>query len=107
MENIMFNVKVRSFILASVLAVLGFAFAEGNSSGYDASNDVTLKVDNAATNAVAETLGVGKVGDAAFNTQEGVHKAVEGNTGQSVNHYYVKVCLGSSCIPVDPFKANR
>jgi hypothetical protein len=107
MENIMLNVKFLPFILASALAVLSVAFAEGNSSGYDASNDATITVDNPLTNSVAETLGVGKVGDTAFDAQEGVHKVAEGTTGQSVNHYYVKLCLGKSCLPVDPFKFSK
>ena len=68
------SVNFRTFILASVIALLSFAFAEGNSSGYDSSQDVTVTVDNPVTNKVAETLGVGQVGDALFNTQEGVHK---------------------------------
>jgi hypothetical protein len=107
MENIMRNVTLRTFILASVVALLSFVFAEDTSSGYDSSQDVTITVDNPVTNEVAETLGVGQVGDALFNTQEGVHKTVENTTGQSVNHYYVKLCLGKSCLPIDPFKPHR
>jgi hypothetical protein len=107
MENIMFNVKVRSFILVSVLAVLSSGFAQDTSSGYNPEDDVTITVDNPVTNEVAETLGVSQVGDALFNTQEGVHKTVEGSTGQSVNHYYVKLCLGKSCVPIDPFKVHN
>jgi hypothetical protein len=106
MENIMFSVKVCSFVLASILA-LSFAFAQDTSSGYNPEDDVTITVDNPVTNSVAETLNVGKIGDTAFNAQEGVHKAVEGSTGKSVSHYYVKVCLGSSCVPVDPFKFSK
>jgi hypothetical protein len=107
MENIMRNVTLRTFILASVVALLGVGFAQDTSSGYDSSQDVTITVDNPVTNEVAETLGVGQVGDALFNTQEGVHKTVENTTGQSVNHYYVKLCLGKSCLPIDPFKPHR
>lgn len=103
----MLNVNLRTFILASMVALLSFAFAEGTSSGYDSSQDVTVTVDNSVTNKVAETLGVGQVGNTLFNTQEGVHKTVEGSSGQSVNHYYVKLCLGKSCVPVDPFKVHN
>jgi hypothetical protein len=107
METIMFNVSLRTFILASVIALLSFAFAEGTSDGYDSSQDVTVTIDNPVTNQVAETLGVGQVGDALFNTQENVHKTIESSTGQSVKHYYVKLCLGKSCVPVDPFKVHN
>ena len=95
----MYYVNFRTFIFATVIALLSFAFAEGNSSGYDSSQDVTITVDNPLTNQVAETSGVGQVGDTLFNTQEDLHKTIEGSTGTSVNHYYVKLCLGKSCIP--------
>jgi hypothetical protein len=94
-------------MFAVLITLLSFIFAEGNSSGYDSSQDITITVDNSITNQAAETLGVGQVGNALFNTQEGVHSAVEGSTGTSVKHYYVKLCLGKSCVPVDPFKVHN
>ena len=103
----MYNVNPRTLLLAAAVSLLGFAFAEGNSNGYDPSGDVTVTVDNPVTNKLAETLGVDKVGDAAFEAQEDVHKAVEGTTGKSISHSYIKVCLGKSCLPVDPFRFSR
>ena len=103
----MHHVNPRTLLVAAAVTLLGFVFAEGNSSGYDASGDITVTVDHPVTNTLAETLGVDKVGNAAFTAQEDVHKAVEATTGKSIDHSYVRVCLSKRCLPVDPFKFSR
>ena len=89
-------------IACAVLLSLGLVSAE-----YDPSQDVYLTADAPLTNRLASKLGVGRLGTKAFNLQEGAHGTVTDSTGVSVDHYYVWVCLGSECVPIDPFTVGN
>lgn len=89
-------------LTCALLLTLGVGNAE-----YDPSNDIWIEVDTAPTTYLAQTLGVGTLGSQAFDLQEGAHGTFTSTTGVSVDHYYVWVCLGSECVPVDPFTVGN
>jgi hypothetical protein len=88
-------------VLAAV-ALTGVAVAE-----YNPDNDIYLRVDNKNLNKVAKAVALNRTGDALFETQEGAHATTTETTGQEVDHYYIWICLGGSCVPVDPFTASN
>ena len=95
--------RVMTLLAACALLLpLGTAAAQ-----YDPSQDVYVKVDAPLTNRLASKLGVGRLGARAFNLQEGAHRTLTQATGVSVDHFYVWVCLGSECVPVDPFTVGN
>ena len=86
----------------ALLLSLGMGSAE-----YDPSKDIRIEVTTAPTTRLARTLGVGRLGAQAFDLQEGAHATLTDTTGVSVDHYYVWVCFGSECVPVDPFTVGN
>ncbi|MEX2541382.1 MAG: hypothetical protein WD314_06215 [Trueperaceae bacterium] len=99
------NVQLNFFRAASlllVLALLSVASADGN--GYNSDNDVYLQVENEAAERAASRIGVGRLGGTAFGVQEGAHELVGDSSGQTVEHYYIWFCIGSECVPIDPFE---
>jgi hypothetical protein len=88
-------------VLAAV-ALTGVAVAE-----YNPDNDIHLRVNNKSLNKVAKAVELKSTGDELFDTQEGAHATATDTTGQEVDHYYIWICLGDSCVPVDPFTASN
>lgn len=98
---------MRSFIRNTAFALLlatsiGLVFAE-----YRPEYDVYITVDDELLQAAAETYGIGAVGWELFGLQEGAHEAVTDTTGQGVDHYYIWVCVGGECVPIDPFTVGN
>lgn len=70
--------------------------------------DKYVRVENELLESAADRAGVGQVGDVAYTVQEDVvHGSITKLTGTSVDHFYAWVCIGNTCIPVDPFTVNN
>ena len=91
-----------ALVACALLLSLGAGHAE-----YDPSRDLRVGVDTPATTRAARSLGLGRLGSRAFHLQEGVHRTATRATGVSVDHFNVWVCLGSECVPVDPFTVGN
>lgn len=86
----------RLMALVAVLAVSSGAFAWG------------LSISGWLGDAVADTLPVEELGDTLYDTQEDVvHGTLTNLTGISVDHYYIDVCTGDECLPLDPFRLSN
>lgn len=57
--------------------------------------------DNASAFLPADVLA-----ETTFDLQEGTHESLTDVSGAEVDHYYIWVCLGRACLPVDPFSYN-
>lgn len=68
--------------------------------------DVTVGIDSPITNETADALHLDEVGDALYDTQEGVHEELA-DEGLEVDHSYLWLCLGDACLPVDPFSVSN
>lgn len=55
----------------------------------------------------ADALPIQELGDAAYDTQEGVHETITDTTGVEVDHYYVTVEVADEEIPVDPMRVGN
>ena len=62
-----------------------------------------VRIGGSSGDLIADALPVAETGEAAYDTQEGAHDSVTLLTGVAVDHYYIDVCTGDECIPVDPF----
>lgn len=86
-----------------LLGLFGVVLAE-----YKSEDDVTLTLDGPLVSDVADAAGVGSLGDALFDAQEGVHDTLTRTTGIEIDHSYVRLCLGRrACLPIDPFTLSR
>jgi hypothetical protein len=91
----------------SVILVLALALVSPVSAQYNSEYDVYVQVENKLAEKVAKRLGVGRLGSQAFDTQEGVHSTVTDTSGEEVEHYYIWICIGDQCVPVDPFRPSN
>jgi hypothetical protein len=87
--------KVSVLLLAATL--FGAALADSND------DDVYLYVENELLEEAATDLGVATTGRELYRTQESLHRSIRKTTGYSVPHNYVWLCVGSQCLPVDPY----
>lgn len=93
--------------LVTIALLLGLFLASYAFAEYKSDRDITLRVKapKMVDRVVSEP--VTAAGDTMFSTQEGAHDSVTDATGAEVDHYYVWVCVGDACVPVDPFTVNR
>ena len=70
---------------------------------YNPENDVYLIVGGQVIEDATSILPVDRIGELAFELQEGTHEGITDVSGAEVDHYYIWVCLADACIPVDPF----
>jgi hypothetical protein len=96
------NSTVKSIMLVLALALVTPVLAQ-----YNSEYDVYLQVENKLAEKVAKLLGVGSLGSQAFDTQEGAHATVTDTSGEEIEHYYIWICIGDQCVPVDPFRASN
>lgn len=96
----------RRTTIALFACALLLTFGTGNAQ-YDPSKDVRVELDSAPTTRLARTLGIGRLGSTAFRLQETAHRTLTNTTGVSVPYFYVWVCLGTECVPVDPFTVGN
>lgn len=72
-------------------------------TGYDEEKDVYVVFHGERFEDASSFLPIGVLGELAFDLQEGTHSSITHASGAEVDHYYIWVCLGEQCIPVDPF----
>lgn len=70
---------------------------------YNDENDVYIVFLGRHFEEVTRFLPVNVLGRALFDLQEGTHEAITEVTGAELDRFYIWVCLGEQCIPVDPF----
>lgn len=90
---------LKALAFVGLVALAGTAMAE-----YNPDDDVYIKVENETATKLAKTLKLGDLGDDLFDAQEGAHEVVGETTGEEVDHYYIHVCVGDECVPVDPVR---
>lgn len=85
-----------------LLVALSFGSAEHRSD-----QDISVTVSTPLTDNIAEKAQLGKLGKRLFNLQEGAHQQLKETTGVEVDYFYLNLCLGDACLPVDPFTFGR
>jgi hypothetical protein len=92
----------KSVILVFALALIGSVAAQ-----YNSEYDVYVRVENKLAEKVAKRAGIGQLGAQLFDVQEDTHAAVTDTSGEEVEHYYIWICIGDHCLPVDPFRPSN
>ncbi|MEX2535505.1 MAG: hypothetical protein WD273_07870 [Trueperaceae bacterium] len=100
---------LKPLVVVLALSLLTTAFAWGGLRGLLRGGDKTVKVESSLLEPIAETLGVGEIGQTLYYVQEDVvHGTITRTTGKTVPHYYIWICVGDDeCLPVDPFTASN
>ncbi len=73
---------------------------------YDPEHDVYIVFGGQHFQDASEFLPLELVGELAFELQEGTHASIRSLDVAEVNYYYVWLCLGEDCIPVDPWRIS-
>lgn len=74
--------------------------------GYEEEHDLYIVFGGQHFQDVGTFLPVKLVGELAFDLQEGTHRSIRHVGVAELNYYYIWLCLGDSCIPVDPFRVG-
>lgn len=94
---------IRTLIVSILLVgVLGVALADDD--GYNSENDIYIEIENQTLEEVAEAIRLGEFGTELFELQEGLHDTIGDSTGEEIDHYYIWICVGGECVPIDPFE---
>lgn len=73
---------------------------------YDPEYDVYVVFGGQHFQDASEFLPAELVGELAFELQEGTHASIRSLNVAEVDYYYIWLCLGEDCIPVDPFRVG-
>ena len=73
---------------------------------YDSEHDVYVVFGGQHFQDASEFLPLEVVGELAFKLQEGTHASIRSLNVAEVNYYYIWLCLGEDCIPVDPYRIS-
>lgn len=73
---------------------------------YDPEHDVYIVFAGQHFQDASEFLPLELVGEIAFKLQEGTHASIRSLNVAEVNYYYIWVCMGEDCIPVDPYRTG-
>lgn len=101
--------KRKRFSVTAIVALLVLAGCQGSEdtglspTAYEFDQDIYVVFHGQVFEDATELLPVERVGELAFELQEGMHENITHLSGAEVDHYYIWVCLGEACIPVDPF----
>lgn len=93
------KLRIKCLAILAVLSLFAIAFAE-----YTPEADKELRLGGLLGNLVAETLPVAEVGSLLFDVQEGVHQTLDQSFGLEIDHFYIRICSGDECLPVDPLR---
>lgn len=74
---------------------------------YHPEDDVYVMFQGEIFEDASDLLPAEVIGQKAFELQEGVHADITDVSGAEVDHYYIWVCLGNDCLPVDPFRFSN
>ena len=94
-------------VLLGLLALVGCSVG-GNlaTEGYNSGEDVYIVFNGEHFDDATALLPHEVVTEVTFELQEGTHEAITDVSGAEIDHYYIWLCLGQACIPVDPFSYN-
>ncbi len=96
--------------LAALVVLLALAGCAGTgdiaTEAYQPDEDVYIVFHGEHFDTATEFLPNDVITGATFELQEGTHEAITDVSGAEVDHYYIWLCLGQACIPVDPFSYN-
>lgn len=73
---------------------------------YDPEHDVYVVFGGQHFQDASRFLPLEVVGKLAFELQEGTHASIRSLNVAEVNYYYIWLCLGEDCIPVDPYRIS-
>ena len=95
-----------------VITALLFTLAACNSNKlhvaeYNPDDDVYVMYQGEIAEYASALLPAEVIGQKAFELQEGTHAGITDVSGAEIDHYDIWVCLGSDCLPVDPFRFNE
>lgn len=95
-------------VLLALLAVAGCSATNNDlvPASYNADEDVYIVFQGQHFDDATALLPNALVTEVVFELQEGTHETITNVSGAEVDHYYIWVCLGRACIPVDPFSYN-
>lgn len=71
---------------------------------YDEDSDVYIVFQGEHFEDETAFVPIDMLGELAFELQEGTHSSLTDVSGAEVDHYYIWVCSGEQCIPVDPLR---
>lgn len=74
--------------------------------GYDEDSDIYVVFGGEHFEDETAFVPIAMLGELAFELQEGAHESITHVSGAEVDHYYIWVCLGEQCIPVDPLRVG-
>ena len=97
-----------AFVLVLLLALVACQEdAVLESTGYNPEDDMYIMINGWVIDDVTSILPAKRIGELAFDLQEGTHESITDVSGAEIDHYYIWVCLGDACIPVDPARFSR
>ena len=73
---------------------------------YDPEHDVYVVFQGQHFEDAGGFVPVALIGDAAFELQEGTHASIRSLGIAELDYYYIWLCLGRACIPVDPVRPH-
>lgn len=91
-------------VVASILLVVFLGVALGEDDSYNSESDVYIQIENHTLEEVAAAIALGTLGTEMFELQEELHDVIGESTGEEIDHYYIWICVGDECIPIDPFE---
>ena len=97
-----------AFVLVLLLALVACQEdAVLESTGYNPEDDMYIMINGWVIDDVTSILPHKLISELAFDLQEGTHESITDVSGAEIDHYYIWVCLGDACIPVDPVRFSR
>ena len=98
-----------AFVLVLLLALVGCQeeVTTFDTAGYNPEDDVYIMIGGQVIEDATSILPIDLIGELAFELQEGTHESITDVSGAEIDHFYIWVCLGDACIPVDPFRVSR
>jgi hypothetical protein len=103
----MLRLKTSTKALAIILALALCGGVLAHSSSYDPSGDIRINVNAPRLSPLTSALSASGVGSLLFNVQEDAHSTLTRQTGISLPHSYIRTCINSLCLPVDPLRFGR
>ena len=96
-------------VLFSLLTLVGCSAPGDNNlvtESYNSDQDVYIVFHGRHFDNATAFLPNALITELTFDLQEGTHESITDLSGAEVDHYYIWLCLGQACIPVDPFRYN-
>lgn len=99
--------KIRTLLVCLTLVILSGCGIQGSvplePTAHNDENDLYIVFLGNHFENVTRFLPIDVLGKALFELQEGTHARITDVTGAELDYFYIWVCLGEQCLPVDPF----